>query len=219
MASAVVSALFPRRQCGYADRSPCAYAVGKARNETCLSFVFEQGQYKCRMGTHVPSPFSTEPQTSEAFVVRRGGATQRYAVFAVRRNGVSAVCSDEAADTTAELGCGSACHGKPPHVSYDPSGCRSVRGKIPALPAARSDRACTGDGSLPDSLDGFPAVPSNGLGFCCFIHTSVPASAGTFIYPPNRCGRPIRWLRVSANRVCHLRCSHRFPARLRRSGV
>ena len=72
---------------------------------------------------------------------------------------------------------------------------------------------------MPDSLDGFPAVPSNGLGLCCFIHTSVPASAGTFIYPPNRCGRPIRWLRASANRVCHLRCVRRFPVRLRRSGV
>ena len=43
---------------------------------------------------------------------------------------------------------------------------------------ARSDRACSGDGSMPDSLDGFPAVPSNGLGLCCFIHTSFPASAG-----------------------------------------
>ena len=155
---------------------------------------------------HLPGP-NQEPAKRSGFgtelpqkrgLLRRGGA---------------------AADTTAELGCGSACHGKPPHVSYDPSGCRSVRGKIPALPAARSDRACTGDGSLPDSLDGFPAVPSNGLGFCCFIHTSVPASAGTFIYPPNRCGRPIRWLRVSANRVCHLRCFRRFPVRLRRSGV
>ena len=114
---------------------------------------------------HLPGP-NQEPAKRSGFgtelpqkrgLLRRGGA---------------------AADTTAELGCGSACHGKPPHVSYDPSGCRSVRGKIPALPAARSDRACTGDGSLPDSLDGFPAVPSNGLGFCCFIHTSVPASAG-----------------------------------------
>ncbi len=56
-------------------------------------------------------------------------------------NGASAVCSDEAADTTAELGCGSACHGKPPRVSCDPSGYGSVRGGIPALPAARSDTA------------------------------------------------------------------------------
>ena len=38
-------------------------------------------------------------------------------------------------------------------------------------------------------------------------------------YPPNRCGRPIRWLRASANRVCHLRCFCRFSVRLRRSGV
>ena len=73
-------------------------------------------------------------------------------------------CSDEAtADTTAELGCN-------PQVDVADCLCRLIRPAadrgtaVPALPGPRSRRGAQ-VGSLPNSLDGFSAVPSNGVFF------------------------------------------------------
>ena len=73
-------------------------------------------------------------------------------------------CSDEAtADTTAELGCSwgqnvtdCLCHVIRPAADRGSA--------VPALPGPRCHRGAQ-FGSLPNSLDGFSAVPSNGFSF------------------------------------------------------
>ena len=42
-----------------------------------------------------PEALSTGSKPSEAGLIRRGGATERYEVFSGAGNGMSAVCADE----------------------------------------------------------------------------------------------------------------------------
>ena len=154
---------------------------------------------------HLPGP-NQEPAKRSGF-----GAELPQECGLLRRGGA-------AADTTAELGCGSACHGKPPRVSCDPSGFGSMqrgflRCRWRALTAPAQE---TGVCRTPLTVF-LPYRPTALVSAVSSIRQSLPQQECS--YPPNRCGRPIRWLRASANRVCHLRCVRRFPVWLRRSGV
>ena len=131
----------------------------------------------------------------------------RYAPLAGRRR-----------TRAAELGCGQARHGKLPRVSYDPSGFGSMRGVFLRCRRRALTAPAQETGACRTPLTVF--LPYRPMAWSVLFHPYVsPCFSRNGHYPPNRCGSPIRWLRASANRVCHLRCVRRLTVRLRRSGA
>ena len=78
------------------------------------------------------------------------------------------------------------------------------------MPGPHSDCGCAGGGSVPDSLDGLPAVPSNGS--VLIIHTVLAPKIGAFIPLPNRVGNPIRWCRIRQTEFAIFAVFAAFPS-------